>query len=176
MILVAGLCTYVAALDVYPNHWLRRSIIHCSSTHTRTSAGDLFQRHLVVPVLVLLTGLVLSAAVVLTLGAPVDADIVAAITMVTASLAGVAGAAVSVVGEAVLSALDEAMMPPEVAGPRVVFRMLWPPLVAISGFIPVIAAQRSMRDGSEILNTALTFSSDSSGDLSGSVRLGSVQR
>lgn len=157
MILVAGLCTYVAALDAIEP--LAQEIDHPllvdSYPHER---GDLFQRHLIVPVLVLLTGLVLSAAVVLALGAPVDADIVAAITVVTASLAGVAGAAVSVVGEAVLSALDEAMMPPEVAGPRVVFRMLWPPLVAISGFIPVIAAQRAMRDGSEIFNTALTFS------------------
>src|SRR5690606_25143141 len=76
-------------------------------------------------------------------------------TVVSAASAAVAGAAVSVASEAILDESDAAMMPPEVAGPRVVFRMAWPPVVAIIGFTPVLGAQRAWRLGHDPLVPAL---------------------
>ena len=77
--------------------------------------------------------------------------------MITAATTAVAGASISVVSEAVLDAGDAAMMPPEVTGPRVVIRTLWPPLVAVIGVTPILVAQRAMRLGNDPIPPALTL-------------------
>ena len=42
------------------------------------------------------------------------------------------------------------LMAVEVAGPRVLFRIAWPPLVATAGGIPVLVAQRAMRTAGDV--------------------------
>ena len=66
-----------------------------------------------------------------------------AATLVPAALASVAGAAVSVVSEPILDASTEAMIPPEVAGPRSLFRAAWPPALATLGLLPLVGAHRA---------------------------------
>jgi hypothetical protein len=70
-----------------------------------------------------------------------------AIALVPAACAAVAGAAVSVISEPLLDAASEAMVPPEVAGPRVLLRAAWPPAIAVIGMLPVVAAHRAWLDG-----------------------------
>lgn len=48
------------------------------------------------------------------------------------------------------------MFSPEVAGPRVVFRTLWPPAVAVIGVLPVLFAQRAHRIGTDPTAPAVT--------------------
>lgn len=154
LVLVGGLCTYVAALDAVEP--LAQEIDHPLLVDSYPELrGIVFQRHLLAPVLLMVGALTPGALLALLLAPSAVATLVALLTMLTAALAAVAGAAVSVVGEAILSALDEAMMPPEVAGPRVVLRTIWPPLVAVSGFAPVLGAQRAARAGTPVVNGAL---------------------
>jgi hypothetical protein len=83
-----------------------------------------------------------------------------AMAIVPAALAAVAGAAVSVVSEPMLDASTEAMIPPEIGGPRVLFRAAWPPAIAVLGLVPVITAHRAERAGNPaapvLLSTAVS--------------------
>ena len=65
------------------------------------------------------------------------------------AVAGVCGAAVTVVSEAILESSQEAFIPPEVAGPRLLFRTVWPPLIAVIGLVPVLVARGAARDGTD---------------------------
>ncbi len=149
LVLVAGIAGYVAALDAIEP--LAQEIDHPTMLQSYPVAqGMVLVRHLVAPVLVLLLAGAAALAVAWSIGPSVEALTVGGITLISASVAAVAGAAISVVSEAVLDQTGEAMMPPEVAGPRVVVRTLWPPLVAVIGTLPVLAAQRVMRDGGAV--------------------------
>jgi hypothetical protein len=79
---------------------------------------------------------------------------VGAVTLVSGALGAVAGASISVVSEVGIDTGEAAMYSPEVAGPRVVIRTLWPPLVAVIGLTPVLVAQRAARTGAEVLPVA----------------------
>ena len=149
LVLVAGIAGYVAALDAVEP--LAQEIDHPTVLRSYPVAqGMVLVRHLVAPVLVLLLSGAVALGVAWALGPAAEVLTVGAITLVSASVAAVAGASISVVSEAVLDQTGEAMMPPEVAGPRVVVRTLWPPLVAVIGTLPVLAAQRVMRDGGSV--------------------------
>ena len=65
---------------------------------------------------------------------------VGAIGLLTASLSAVAGAAISIVSQIEVDTGSDVLMTPEVAGPRLVIRTVWPPLVAVAGFLPVLVA------------------------------------
>ncbi len=154
LILLAGIAGYVAALDAIEP--LAQEIDHPTMLRSYPVAqGMVLVRHLVAPVVVLLGFGAVALGVAWAIGPSVEVLTVGAITLVSSSVASVAGAAVSVVSEAVLDQSSEAMMPPEVAGPRVVIRTLWPPLVAVIGMLPVLAAQRMMRNGEPVESIAL---------------------
>ncbi len=155
LILLAGILTYVAALDAIEP--LAQEVDHPTmlSSYPRP-AGLVLVHHLAAPSLLMLVvgsvGLGVAYAVdpvteVLTLGA---------ITVVSGAFAAVAGAAISVVSEVTIDQGDNAMFTPEVAGPRVVVRTLWPPAVAVIGLVPVLLAQRAMRAGQDLTGPAVT--------------------
>ena len=149
LVLLAGIAGYVAALDAIEP--LAQEIDHPTMLRSYPVAqGMILVRHLVAPVLALFASGAVALAVAWAIGPSTEVLTVGAITLVSATVASVAGAAVSVVSEAVLDQSGEAMMPPEVAGPRVVIRTLWPPLIAVIGTLPVLAAQRVMRDGGSV--------------------------
>ena len=156
LVLLAGLCTYVAGLDVIEP--LAQEVDHPMMLASYPEpAGVILQRHLVAPVIVMVIVGFEGLLLVWALHPSINVIAIGAITVVTAAVTAVAGASISVVSEAVLDAGDAAMMPPEVTGPRVVIRTLWPPLVAVIGVTPVLLAQRAMRLGNDPIPPALTL-------------------
>jgi hypothetical protein len=117
-------------------------------------------RHLVGPTIVMLLvgGVALATAVIVDPSPHVAA--IGALAIVPGALAAVAGAAVSVVSEPMMDAATEAMMPPEIGGPRVLFRAAWPPAIAVIGLLPVVTAHRAEVAGNPsipvLLSTAVS--------------------
>jgi hypothetical protein len=72
---------------------------------------------------------------------------IGAACVLPAALGAVAGATVSVVGGAPSQGDTWSLMPPEVAGMRLVYRTAWPPAMAIIGIVPVLAARTAARNG-----------------------------
>ncbi|MEI7886871.1 MAG: DUF6297 family protein [Actinomycetes bacterium] len=156
LVLLAGLCTYVAGLDVIEP--LAQEVDHPMMLASYPEpAGVILQRHLVAPVFVMVLVGCEGLLLVWLLHPSVNLIAIGAITVITAAATAVAGASISVVSEAVLDAGDAAMMPPEVTGPRVVIRTLWPPLVAVIGVTPILVAQRAMRLNHDPIPPALTL-------------------
>lgn len=154
LVLVSGLCTYVGALDVLEP--LAQEVDHPLLVDSYPEdRGILFLHHLGPAFAVMFVVLVPGTVVATILAGRTDAGALAALVTLTAALAAISGGAVSMVGEATLSAVDEVMMPPEVAGPRVVMKTLWPPFVAVTGFGPVVGALLAHRGGVPVLRGAL---------------------
>jgi hypothetical protein len=153
LILVAGVLTYVAALDAIEP--LAQEVDHPTMLKSYPiPAGQVLQRHLVAPVLMML----LAGGVALAVAWAVDPDTVVlqvgAVTLLSGAVSAVAGASISVVSEVGIDTGEAAMFSPEVAGPRVVIRTLWPPFVAVLGLTPVLLAQRAARSGADVLPVA----------------------
>lgn len=153
LVLLAGVLTFVAALDA--TEPLAQEVDHPTmlASYPRP-AGSILVQHLSAPVLAML----LAGFVGFGVSYALDPHhlVVAAVTVVSGSFAAVAGAAISVVSEVELDHGDATMFSPEVAGPRVVFRTLWPPAVAVIGVLPVLFAQRAHRIGTDPTAPAVT--------------------
>lgn len=145
LVLVLGVLAYVAALDAIEP--LAQDVDHPGLLGSvPEEQGVVMVKHLAEPVVVMVgVGLVALAAAyavdpapeVLQVGIPL---------LLPAALAGVSGAAVTVVSEATLETSQEAIMPPEVAGPRLLFRTVWPPAIAVIGMLPLLAARAASSD------------------------------
>ncbi len=153
LILLAGVLTFVAALDA--TEPLAQEVDHPTmlGSYPRP-AGSILVQHLTAPVIaMLLAGLV-------GLGVSYALDphhlVIGFVTVISGAFAAVAGASISVVSEVELDHGDVTMFSPEVAGPRVVFRTLWPPAVAVIGVLPVLFAQRAHRSGADPTAPAVT--------------------
>jgi hypothetical protein len=81
---------------------------------------------------------------------------VAAICVVPAALGSVAGAVTSVLsGMPEVSTGDAwSLMPPEVAGMRIMVRAVWPPALAVLGTLPVLAARAAAENGGAAASAA----------------------
>jgi hypothetical protein len=142
LVLVAGVAAFVAALDAIEP--MAQDLDHPTRLFSFPRArGWVLVHHLAAPTIAMIgVGLVAVATAfvvdphrqVLTYGLAV---------LIPAAAASVAGAAVSVVSEPILDASTEAMIPPEVAGPRALFRAAWPPALATFGMLPLVAAHRA---------------------------------
>ncbi|HNH39067.1 MAG TPA: hypothetical protein PK912_11535, partial [Microthrixaceae bacterium] len=111
--------------------------------------GMVMVKHLAQPVLVMVgVGLVAVGAAYSVSPDPLVWEV--GLPMVLpAAFAGVGGAAVTVVSEVDVSTGDDAVMPPEVAGPRLLFRTVWPPAVAVIGMLPLLAARVASEAGKD---------------------------
>ena len=150
LLVAGGLCTYVAALDAIEP--LAQEIDHPTLLSSYPEAeGLVMARHLAEPVAVMLAaGLVATVAAWAVAPDPLAVG-VGAVSVVPAAFAAVCGAAITVVSEVDVG-FDtrlEAVAPPEVAGPRLLFRTVWPPLVATIGFLPVLVARTSAASGDD---------------------------
>ena len=153
LILAAGVLTYVAALDAIEP--LAQEVDHPTMLASYPiPSGQVLQRHLVAPVLMMLLTGVAAVAVAWAVAPDLEVLQVGAVTLVSGALSAVAGAAISVVSEVGIDTGEAAMFSPEVAGPRVVIRTLWPPFVAVIGLTPVLVAQRAARTGADVLPAA----------------------
>lgn len=141
LILVAGIATFVAALDAAEP--LAEEIDHPTLAGSfPVLDGRLHLRHLAAPCLVMLLAGGVGLVVAWVLDPAVEVLGLGLIVLVVAAPAAVAGAAVSVLSGSAPET-SGTLMTPEVAGPRLVMRTAWPPLVAIIGFGPALLAARS---------------------------------
>lgn len=152
MILVAGIATFVAALDV--TEPLSQEVDHPTLTESLpVPAGRLYQRHLVAPCIAMVVAGLVALAVAYAVDPAPEVLSIGAVTLVTASGTAVAAATISIVSS-VHAGGGDLLMTPEVAGPRLVFRTAWPPLVAMSGFAPAFAASRA---GGDVESTSVAL-------------------
>lgn len=149
LVLVAGIAGYLAALDALEP--LAQEVDHPTARRSYPIAeGRLLVAHLVTPFLTMLVAAALGLLVVWALAPAAEVLSVGAIAAVTWAAASIAGAAISIVSEIEPPAAGAEMMSVEVAGPRVLFRLAWPPLVATAGGVPVLVAQRAVRTAGEV--------------------------
>ena len=153
MVLVAGIALYLVALDALEP--LAQEIDHPTLVASYPMRrGLLMVHHLAAPSIAIAMAGVVGVATAWALDPSADTLRIGAVTLVAATGCAVGAGAISIVSEAVLDQSGEAMLPPEVAGPRVVIRTLWPPLVAVIGVTPVLAAQRADRGGGDAFAAA----------------------
>jgi hypothetical protein len=155
LVLVAGVAAYVAALDA--SEPMAQEIDHPGILSGLPSPeGVVLVRHLAVPALVMVV--VGGIGTVAAWAAAPDPAVwwVASLVLVPAALCAVAGAAITVLADDTAGASPTAgMVQPEIAGPRLVIRTVWPPAVAVAGTVPVLVARASARSSGSIPDSVL---------------------
>jgi hypothetical protein len=120
--------------------------------------GELVLSHLLAPAVVLFAFAVVAALAIGAITGSLDALAVAAITIVPATMAGVAGAALSVVMGAPPPTLYLDLGFPELTTLWLVLRQVLGPLLVIAAFVPLAVGDNAYADGSTgALGTTLTF-------------------
>jgi hypothetical protein len=114
-------------------------------------------RHVPVAIVAMLLVCVVGFVAAVVAGPSMDAVEIAAACVVPAALGAVGGAVVSVVAGAPSQTGGDtwSLMPPEVAGMRLVYRTAWPPGMAVLGTVPVLAARTAARHGAPAAPVAL---------------------
>lgn len=155
LVIVAGIALFVAALDAIEP--LAQEVDHPDrSQGIPVEKGDLYLRHLVVPIVVMaLAGLIgLGAAAVLDPSPGVV--LVGAITIVPVAFAAASAAAFAVVLGAPKVGSGLTMSFPEGATIGLILRQAFPPFLAALAVAPVIAAREAVQqDGDPIAIAAL---------------------
>ncbi|HLM64918.1 MAG TPA: hypothetical protein VK306_11520 [Acidimicrobiales bacterium] len=148
LVVVAGLALYLAGLDALEP--LAQEVDHPSRAQSApVTRGDLHLRHLPVGAAVMLAVCVLAGVAGLVVGPSLAGLAVAAMCVVPAAVGAAAGAAVSVVGGGPDVSGEGAwsLVPPEVAGIRLMFRTGLPPALAVVGTLPLLAGRAAVEDG-----------------------------
>jgi hypothetical protein len=150
LLALGGIALFVAGLDAVEP--LAQEIDHPSRTASIPMArGELHLRQLPVGAAVMVLTCLVGAAAAVLVEPSLGALAVAAACVVPAALGGVAGAVASVLS-GVSDASDEggwSLVPPEVAGMRVVLRSVLPLALAIGGTLPVLAARSAADHGQQ---------------------------
>jgi len=148
LVIVAGLCMYVAGLDA--GEALAQEIDHPDRRETYDLANGELEVRLLAPSVAVMAAVAAVGVVTayLVSGATPLAAELGGVMFIPCALTGLAGATISVVqgAPANFSSATSALLPPEANGFRAIFRMVWPPAVAIIGFLPLFVA-RHIRPG-----------------------------
>jgi hypothetical protein len=151
LVVVAGLALYVAGLDAVEP--LAQEVDHPDRRDGYDlPTGRLHLRQLGPPALmmVVVAGVGLAAALIATGGSSTTAE-VGGVLLAPAALAALGGAAVSVIkGPPPPLSPQQAIMP-EAAGARAMGRLLWPPIIAVLGVLPILAAHSAHLHGQPVL-------------------------
>lgn len=141
LVVAAGVALYVAALDAVEPIGQELDHPDRRDGHPRP-AGVLYLAQMGPPlVLMALVGLVAAGVMVALVGTG-RAAAAGLVDAVPAGWCALAGAAISVIqGPPPLFSNAGSLMPPEIAGARAVVRLVWPPLVATVGVLPVLAGR-----------------------------------
>ena len=149
LIVVSGICLYLAALDAIEP--LAQEVDHPQLSESYPIARPrLTLRHLAMPAAVM--GLVvLVGGVAILPFAPLATvlDVTPAV-MVSAGLAAACGAALSVTGEPPMMVAMRTAPSLDMLGMQVVLLAAWPPLVATAGVLPVLAARSAADSGGTV--------------------------
>jgi len=154
LILVAGIALFIAGLDAIEP--LAQEVDHPDRAQgVPVERGDIYIRHLVVPVIVMaLAGLIgLGAAAILD-PAP-SVLLVGVITVVPVAFAAAAAAAFAVVLGAPKVGSGMALSFPEMATIGLIFRQAFPPLLAAIAVAPVVAAREAVHQHGDPIQIAL---------------------
>jgi hypothetical protein len=142
LVLLAGVAAFVAALDAIEP--MAQDLDHPTRLFGfPRPRGWVLVRHLAAPAVAMIGLGLVAIATAFVVDPHRDVLVYGFAVLVPGALAAVAGAAVSVVSEPILDPGTEAMIPPEVAGPRALFRAGWPPAIATLGLLPLVAAHRA---------------------------------
>lgn len=147
LVVVAGVALFVAGLDAVEP--LAQEIDHPDRSDTLPMpAGRLHVRQLGAAAVVMMVvgGVGVGVAAALTGGHPAVLAAVVVATM-TGVLAALGGAAVSVIKGPPPPAATQSLVPPEIAGARAMFRLVWPPTIAVLGVLPLLAGRAAHRRG-----------------------------
>jgi hypothetical protein len=110
------------------------------------ASGRLYLRQLAAPAaLMMLVGAAGLLAAAAATGGAVLTWQVGGLLVVPAVLAGLGGAAVSVIKGPPPPLSPQAALIPEAAGARAVGRIIWPPAIAVLGLLPVLAGRSAFR-------------------------------
>jgi hypothetical protein len=155
LVVVAGLALYIAALDAIEP--FAQEIDHPGRTEAvPRPVGDLLVRHLPLPGVVMIAVVGIGAAVAVALDPSAEAAALAALTVVPAALAAVAGASLSVFLGMQEHSDSWELVPPEVGGLRSLFRLAGPPLIVVAGLSPVRFARSALDAGEDPFGAAAT--------------------
>lgn len=145
LIIVAGLALFVAGLDAVEP--LAQEVDHPDRRDSYpVVAGELHLRQLGAPAVVMIgAGLVAAVVAYAASGFAPRALAIGAVLAAPAGLAALAGATVSVVKGPPPASAPQQWMSIETAGMRLAGRLLWPPLLAIVGTLPLLAGRAAAR-------------------------------
>lgn len=142
LVLAAGVALYIAGLDVIEP--AAQAVDHPALLESYPlQRGSVLVGLLTAPLVAMLAVGVVGAATAFAIaGGDVKALKVGAVLLVPASLAALAGTAISTVqGSPALFGDSDMLLPPEAVGAKVLVRTLWPPVVATVGVLPLLAAR-----------------------------------
>ncbi len=156
LIIVAGLALYIAALDsIEP---LAQEVDHPSRTGGfPLLRGAVHVRHIPIACVVMTLASLAGLAMAFALRPQSSTLVIGGLTVLTAGVGSVAGAAISTVAGPPDQLSSWAIGAPEIAGLHTIARLLWPPALAIAGFIPVVTAVHlTNAHRSSVLETTIT--------------------
>jgi hypothetical protein len=149
LVVVAALALFVAGLDAVEA--LAQEVDHPSRGDAMPIArGALHLRHLAVAVVVMIGVALVGLVTTLVLRPETSTLAIGGITVVTAALGSVAGAAISTVAGPPDPLSGWAVGAPEIAGVHNVVRLLWPPGLAMIGCVPALVASRVAAHGGSV--------------------------
>jgi hypothetical protein len=157
LIAVSGLALYLAALDAVEP--LAQEVDHPTLRNSVPVEGGAIElRHIPVAVVAMVMVCLVAFVAAVVAGPSWSAVEIGAVCVLPGALGAVGGAVISVVGGAPSHGGGGdtwSLMPPEVAGMRLVYRTAWPPAMAIIGIVPVLAARTAARAGAPAAPFAL---------------------
>ncbi len=154
LILVAGIALFIAALDAIEP--LAQEIDHPDRAQgVPIEKGDLYIRHLVVPVVVMVFAGILGLAAAAVLDPEPSLLAIGAITIVPVAFAAAAAAAFAVILGAPKVGGAITMSFPEAATIGLIFRQVFPPLLVAIAIAPVIGAREAVHQHGDPFQVAL---------------------
>jgi hypothetical protein len=154
LILVAGVALFIAALDAIEP--LAQEIDHPDRAQgVPIEKGELYIRHLVVPVVVMVLTGILGLATATVLDPAPSVLLIGVITIVPVAFAAAAAAAFAVVLGAPKVGGAMTMSFPEAATIGLIFRQVFPPLLVAIAVAPVIGAREAVHQHGDPFQVAL---------------------
>jgi len=141
LVIVAGLALFVAATDAFEP--LAQQVDQADlSNALPVDTGSLLVRHLAAGTIVMLVVTLIAATAGVLVDPSSTALAIGAVMVIPAALTAASGGVVSVVMGAPTPAPEgNQLLPPEVAGMKIVLRAVWPILLTLIGLAPIILAR-----------------------------------
>ncbi len=141
LVIVGGLALFIAAIDAFEP--LAQQVDQADlSSALPVDTGTLLVRHLACGAIVMVVVTIVAALVGVLVDPSTTAFQIAAVMVVPAALAAGSGGVASVVMGAPAPAPEgNQLLPPEVAGMKIVLRAVWPILLALIGLAPIVIAR-----------------------------------